>query len=321
MPLRLPPRDCCVHPQIRWIVIHLGGRTMRMRTTYFLKKNQSSERKDMRRSWHLLTHPRQIDMLIMLDYIPDLSDIQGLLLTGPPGSGKSFLVDLWFSSLPTPFKARKHYNQLVLEVYRGVWEETQRRMTNGNSSEPLLEPKTPWNRAIRSRWQELLRSGASPAIWNRSSAFSSGLTASGPTIAFVIARRLILNHWLLVFDEIQLLDVSSANLLADILSWYWRMGGVIVGTSNKVPEDLYQNGVQRERLGPFVEALKARCPVVTMESHQDWRVVRGGDGTNRSWFKQGQESKFHKYLASITSSEFGTPYLYSSRNSSINLDF
>ena len=51
---------------------------------------------------------------------------------------------------------------------------------------------------------------------------------------------------LLVFDEVQLLDVSSATLLADVLSWFWRMGGVIVGTSNKVPDDLYKNGVQRE---------------------------------------------------------------------------
>jgi predicted ATPase len=55
-------------------------------------------------------------------------------------------------------------------------------------------------------------------------------------------------NWLLVFDEVQLLDVSSATLLADRLSWSRRMGGVIVGTSNKVPDDLYENGVQRERL-------------------------------------------------------------------------
>ena len=49
-----------------------------------------------------------------------------MLITGPPGSGKSFLIDLWFSTFPTPFKARKHYNELVLEIYRAVWEETRR---------------------------------------------------------------------------------------------------------------------------------------------------------------------------------------------------
>lgn len=129
---------------------------------------------------------------------------------------------------------------------------------------------------------------------------------SDPTIAFVIARRLILNHWLLVFDEVQLLDVSSANLLADVLSWFWRMGGVIVGTSNKVPEDLYKNGVQRERLEPFVAALKARCPVVSMQSTQDWRIVKGGDGVGRTWFKADQQTLFEAQLMSAVQSGLST---------------
>ena len=44
-----------------------------------------------------------------------------------------------------------------------------------------------------------------------------------------------MNHWLLYFDEIQILDVSSAGLISDVISWFWRMGGVVVATSNKVP--------------------------------------------------------------------------------------
>ncbi|KAG1739251.1 hypothetical protein EDB19DRAFT_848705 [Suillus lakei] len=47
--------------------------------------------------------------------------------------------------------------------------------------------------------------------------------------------------------------------------------GVVVGTSNKVPDDLCMNGVQRTRLEPFVEAMEARCPVTTMSSVHDWR--------------------------------------------------
>jgi hypothetical protein len=30
------------------------------------------------------------------------------------------------------------------------------------------------------------------------------------------------------FDELQLLDASSAALLRDVLSWYWRLGGVVL---------------------------------------------------------------------------------------------
>lgn len=216
-------------------------------------------------------------------------------MTGPPGSGKSFLVDLWFSSLPTPYKVRKHYNQLVLEIYRGVWEETQRRMASIHSDKAPAPVKSAiWDKTIRNQWRDLLKSGSLPAIWGRP--LPSAMSTSNPTIAFTVAKRLVLHHWLLVFDEVQLLDVSSASLLADVLSWFWRMGGIVVGTSNKVPDDLYKNGVQRERLEPFVEALKIRCPVMVMQSEKDWRQVKGGNGVERSWFTYEQETRFEDQL-------------------------
>lgn len=196
--------------------------------------------------------------------------------------------------MPTRYKARKHYNQLVLEIYRGVWEETQRRMSSLYL--PPLEEPEPWNDTVRRKWQNLLKTGSLKTPYTTISAVPS----ASPTIAFTIAKRLLLHHWLLVFDEIQLLDVSSANLLADVLSWFWRMGGVIIGTSNKVPDDLYRNGVQRERLEPFVEALKARCPVLTMQSENDWREIRArssnGPGT---WYTFEQEAEFDTTLKRV----------------------
>ncbi|KAI0358524.1 hypothetical protein OH77DRAFT_1420920 [Trametes cingulata] len=239
--------------------------------------------------------------------IEALTTPKGLLITGPPGSGKSFVIDLWFSTLPTPYKARKHYNELVLEIYRAVWEETRRRMATLYSSEAPSEPSsdssTPWNRALLGRWRQLLNNGSLPIRWIRrpNMSFSLYRTPLEPSIAYAVAQRLILRHWLLVFDEIQLLDVSSATLLADVLSWFWRMGGIIVGSSNKVPDDLYKNGVQRERLEPFVEALKARCPVVVMRSQRDWRAVRGRTGKS-SWYTREQLSDFEARVQELTSS-------------------
>ena len=220
-----------------------------------------------------------------------------MLLTGPPGAGKSFLVDLWFDSLSTPYKARKHYSQLVLEIYRAVWEETQRRMASVDQDQQATtahEPAQSWSATVRDRWRDLVSTSSLPMKWIRTPrmGFTSYTSSTQHTIAFVVAQRLILRHWLIVFDEIQLLDVSSATLLADVLSWFWRMGGIIVGTSNKVPDDLYKNGVQRERLEPFVEALKVRCPVVSMRSQHDWRERRAESSTARSWYTRDQAVEF-----------------------------
>ncbi|KAI0798473.1 AFG1-like ATPase-domain-containing protein [Irpex lacteus] len=233
--------------------------------------------------------------------LANLTTPQGLLLTGPPGSGKSFLVDLWYNSVPTPYKARKHYNELVLELYRAVWEETQHRMHasfNAEEAPLVVRPRSHGQSSLPKKWTRRLDSQV------RLYAYTSQ-----PTIAFVVARRLLLRHWLLVFDEIQLLDVSSATLLADVLSWYWRMGGVIVGTSNKVPDDLYKNGVQRDRLEPFVEALKVRCPVVSLSTEVDWREFRASQSSDaqKTWYTLSNEKEFAGYVENVVGGQALSP--------------
>lgn len=82
------------------------------------------------------------------------------------------------------------------------------------------QPSRLWNRLIREQWRQLFQSGSLPTRWARKAdtSFSLSRTPAEPTIAYVVAQRLILCHWLLIFDEIQLLDVFSATLLADVLS-------------------------------------------------------------------------------------------------------
>lgn len=68
------------------------------------------------------------------------------------------------------------------------------------------------------------------------SAHDASLNTREFVLAQVALDLLKTQGWLLAFDEIQLVDIAGAGLVSRVMSWYWRLGGVVVGTSNRVPE-------------------------------------------------------------------------------------
>ncbi|KAK0482367.1 AFG1-like ATPase-domain-containing protein [Armillaria novae-zelandiae] len=226
-----------------------------------------------------------------------LTSPKGLFLTGPPGSGKTFLADTWFASLPTPYKSRKHYNEFVLDLYRGVWEETAKRMRNLEPLDSVVDTTT-WTKSIHNKVRQILKVDIKrvDSFWHRLQQRSSSPQYLAP-ISYVVASKILRASYILLIDEVQLQDVSSALLLSDVLIWYWRMGGVVVGTSNRVPEDLYVNGVQRERLGAFGGALRARCEVVDVgdDESKDWRIMRVEAG-QKMWFVRTEKDEFESLV-------------------------
>lgn len=73
------------------------------------------------------------------------------------------------------------------------------------------------------------------------------------------------------FDEMEVRDIADAMILARVMADYMRLGGVVIATSNRHPDDLYKHGLQRERFLPFIAALKEFTEVVEMCGSVDWR--------------------------------------------------
>lgn len=73
------------------------------------------------------------------------------------------------------------------------------------------------------------------------------------------------------FDEMEVRDIADAMIIARVMDGFMRRHGVLVVTSNRHPDDLYLDGLQRERFLPFIAALKEYNDVVEMGGDTDWR--------------------------------------------------
>jgi cell division protein ZapE len=160
---------------------------------------------------------------------------RGVYLWGPVGRGKSMLMDLFFETSSIKAKRRTHFHVFMGEIHALIGD---------------------WRKAD---------SAARKVQFGQ----AKGDDPIAP-VADIVASQ----ARLLCFDEFQVTDIADAMILGRLFEALFARGVTLVATSNRVPDDLYKDGINRQLFLPFIAELKDRLEVVSVAGSHDYRLDR-----------------------------------------------
>ena len=145
--------------------------------------------------------------------------VKGLYLWGGVGRGKTWLMDLFFASLPFSQARRQHFHRFMHDAHR--------RLARLQHQVAPLEQ---------------------------------------------VARAMARNTRVLCFDELYVTDIADAMILGGLFDGLFRCGVTLVATSNVPPQQLYQDGLQRQRFLPAIALLERHLDVLRIGGTTDYRL-------------------------------------------------
>ncbi|XP_023634724.1 AFG1-like ATPase isoform X1 [Capsella rubella] len=93
----------------------------------------------------------------------------------------------------------------------------------------------------------------------------------------VVAQEIAHDAILLCLDEFMVTDVADALILNRLFGHLFSNGVILVATSNRNPDKLYEGGLQRDLFLPFISSLKERCVVHEIGSSVDYRKLTSAE--------------------------------------------
>jgi predicted ATPase len=86
-----------------------------------------------------------------------------------------------------------------------------------------------------------------------------------------LGARMAKRHQLICFDEFHVADITDALILHRLLAALFDNGVGFVATSNFKPDDLYPDGLHRDRILPAIALLNRKLEVIRVDNGVDYR--------------------------------------------------